>query len=389
MTDPKSALPSPQAERPRNTSGLAIIAIILSLLLSGAIGAYVWHTNQQSSERARSGDLELRNATARLEKLEALIQGTLPKLQLQTESQSRQLSELLEITGYQAEQLTLIKHGSRADWLLSEAEYLLRLANQRLQLERDVRGSELMLSAADKVLAELDDPALLAARIALAEELLALQSIEFADAHGAFVKMDALIAGINQLPEKDTAPETQTQTQTVDQSQIQPSTQGLGELLRSIWQELKQAIRIQRKDEKVSALITPEQQYYLKQNLRLILEQASLAIMKPDDTLYQSSLNRADDWIAEHFDQKSPKVKAYIESLRALKGYTFEQTLPDISRSLRLVKERVEAMYRQHQLNKHHVDNESQSAPPSQDKSQVPTPTSETNGMVTDAEDQG
>ncbi|TBR36406.1 hypothetical protein CBF23_015170, partial [Marinomonas agarivorans] len=58
------------------------------------------------------------------------------------------------------EKLKRLENTTKEDWKLAEAEYLIRLANQRLLMEKDVIGAKNMLLNAVDILEQLDDPLL-------------------------------------------------------------------------------------------------------------------------------------------------------------------------------------------------------------------------------------
>ena len=331
-------------------AGVSVITLVLLFLF--AFITWQWHqqTNAQSSQvTQRLSQLQQQQAIA-LSNTQAIDRLTQANQQLMA-----QLNALSQNMSHHAQQLAQLSGGNRNDWLLSEAEYLLRLANQRLNLEHDVAGSELILKAADGVLKEIDDPALLPARVAVAEELLSLQGLANTDLQGAQARLRALMKMIPSLPERH---QSKAGNSAVDSdSPATGSTPTKASNSQNLWvqilDELKKAVVIQRLDQAVTPLLPPEQKYYLRHNLRLMYEQSALALVERDDESYQDSLNQAEQWLNDYFSTSDPQVKAQLEAVRDLKDIQLALALPDISQSLRLVKARIEAMYRDHQLPKH------------------------------------
>jgi len=341
VTDSTQPL-SPPPAKPQASKSHTVVIALLFLLLCGAAGAAVWFSFQLQqqqlghSEQVHSLQKEQAGQYSRLNE-------GLGKLALENQSLKQQLQLLQTTSQAQTQALAQLSGGNRNDWLLSEAEYLLRLAHQRLQLEQDVKGAELILSTADQVLSEIDDPALLPARIAVAEELLALQSLNAMDIQGVIAKLDALMAGISALPEKGIiqSPNTLSDELATEQN-----------LTQSFVDSLSQAFTIRRLNQPVTALLPPHQMYYLQQNLRLSYEQALLSALSKNDTLFQSSLAKAQHWLTERFEATDPAVVAQLEAIESLKRYHLAIEIPDISGSLNLVKARIEALYRAHRLDK-------------------------------------
>jgi uroporphyrin-3 C-methyltransferase len=257
--------------------------------------------------------------------------------------QALALPELQQQTRLLAHELKQLASGTRSDWLLAETEYLMRLANQRMQLEVDARSAEAMLGAADSVLQEIGDPALFPIREQLAQEILALQAVQPIDREQGFARLHALIGMIAQItPGQFTAtPETISE----------PS-----ESAPSVWQAIKadlfKLFRVRRLDQPVAPLMAPEENYYLQQNLRLMLEQSSQALLAGEQSIYQASLDKAGQWLHQYFDAQDPHVKAMLSGISELKQAHVSVQRVDISNSLRLLRHHIESLYRSHQLSR-------------------------------------
>ena len=361
MTETQKTLTPPPTAARNNTRSilpLVIATLLISILIAGA-GFYVWQSliNQERSLRQY---VDTRNT-----KFESGLSSFEKSNKSQANTTKESLQKLLdnqlklgEQLRFNTQKLALIGGSSRTDWLLSEAEYLLRLGNQRLGIEHDSKGTEHILIAADKVLEEIDDPALLPIRVALAEEIYALQRISGIDTQGIYAKLNALTQNLNTLSQ--VTPKNKKLEQGIVQKQIEASEPITRSVLEQVWSDLKQAVSIQRMDNKVEPLLTPEQEHYLKLNLRLMLEQASLSVLNYDDQSYQSSLDKAQAWLTRYFNLKDKQVTKVNTTISELRTLTLTATLPDISQSLRLLKAHIESMYRNHSLNKLHVDNSKQ-----------------------------
>jgi uroporphyrin-3 C-methyltransferase len=345
-------LPSKKISRIQHPllAGLSFITFVLLLVF--AFITWQWHqqTSAQSSQVSQRLNQLQQHQTVARSNTQAIDQLTQANQKLMA-----QLNTLSQNMSHHAQQLAQLSGGNRNDWLLSEAEYLLRLANQRLNLEHDIAGAELILKAADGVLKEIDDPALLPARVAVAEELLSLQSLANTDLQGAQARLRALMKMIPSLPERHQSKAGKSAIES--DSPVPDSAQTMVSNAQSLWDqildELKKAVVIQRLDQSVTPLLPPEQKYYLRHNLRLMYEQSALALVERDDESYQGSLNQAEAWLNDYFSTSDPQVKAQLDTVLDLKNIQLALALPDISQSLRLVKARIEAMYRDHQLPKH------------------------------------
>lgn len=351
MTDSMSELPPPPNARKSSAPALAvyILAWLLLVVIVTAGAYYFWQQQEELADRldaqsSKLGSLQT-TQTGNLNRLERHVE----RLKSTSETLVQQVQKSLEDQAFHAQKLAQLGGGNRSDWLLAEAEYLLRLANQRLLLEHDIKGSELVLSAADSVLQEIDDPALLPARVALAEEILALQTLPNSDIQGAYARISSLTRAVDTLPEKFAPSEITTPEM---QDTGSSSQQEQGKLWNQLMSELKKSLVIRREGEAVTPLMRPEEYYYLKHNLRLMYEQSVLALLARDEDIFKDSLAKAQDWLKRYFDTQHPSVAAQLETLGALSQISLKVELPDISRSLKLVKARIEALYRNHTLDK-------------------------------------
>lgn len=111
-------------------------------------------------------------------------------------------------------------------------------------------------------------------------------------------------------------------------------------------ERLEKYFVIHRRDEPVEPLMAPDQIYYLQQNLRLMLEQAQLALLDGNQAIFESSLQKAERWIVKYFVAKDPVTKALLSNLSELRGSEIDPELPDISQSLRALKGLMENIYK-------------------------------------------
>lgn len=223
------------------------------------------------------------------------------------------------------------------DWRLAEVEYLLRVANNRLLLERDATTAERLLGAADVILEELDDYALFDVRALLAEERLALREVGAANAQTLFLRIEALQDGLGELParipEYFGAPDA-PRPDAAAPPEEPPSAWGafLGRLSRLYEFRTREGIAPR-------PLLRPDEAVYLEFHLRLAFERAQLGALRNDQFLYRESLAAARGWVDEHLDNESPAVQGLRQEIDALLRFDVEAALPDISRSLARLRE--------------------------------------------------
>ncbi|KGE76744.1 uroporphyrinogen-III C-methyltransferase [Halomonas salina] len=238
------------------------------------------------------------------------------------------------------EELASEQQTDERDWLHAEAAYLLRLANQRLQLERDVEGAMALLRTADARLREADNPALLPVRREIASELAELEAVPRVDRTGLYLALNAQQERIAGLPLAQDIEEIAANS-TIEEA---PSG-GWQQQLSRFGEELKDLVTVRQHGEAMEALITPEQESYLRQSVRLILEQAQLALLKEEQELYDASLDKALTLIDGYYDTDDEGVQAVLNQLEALQGRTIRPELPDISASQQALAEFVDRRF--------------------------------------------
>ncbi|UZE96450.1 uroporphyrinogen-III C-methyltransferase [Alkalimarinus alittae] len=280
----------------------------------------------------------------------------------QSRAVTDQMATLRRQIEHNARQLTQVGGQSRTDWLLAEAEYLLRLANQRLNMERDAAGAEAILNAANTVLAESDDPGLYVIRQQLSKDILSLQRVSKVDREGIYLKLEALIDLINKLDQShyQTLHNNEVDADlasTEEETELATSDGQFTRMLKQALNELKQLVIIRRLDEPVQPLLAPDQIYYLQQNLRLMIEQAELALLDRNQPMFIQSLTKAEEWITTYFSQNKDDTTLLLSTLSSLKEQPIDPELPDVSQSLQLLKKRVALLYRQHQLPSANTEN--------------------------------
>jgi uroporphyrin-3 C-methyltransferase len=222
------------------------------------------------------------------------------------------------------------------EWLWTEAEYLLRLANQKLTLQGDADSALLILTTVDEMLRDSGDATVLGVRDALAGEMLALRNLDYVDVPGLYVRMNNLLPLVDQLSLRNTLVQNYSNQLAAQQGATLSADTGFGvralALLGSIfvWQEW---------DVAPEALLPPQQEATLKQNLRLMLEQAQLALLMAEQEVYRSSLEKGRDWMTRYFAIDAGAGRTLGQELESLSAMPVTVARPDISGSLALLQQ--------------------------------------------------
>ncbi len=227
----------------------------------------------------------------------------------------------------------------RSGWRLAEVEYLLRLANQRILVERDIDGAIGLLGAADKILRDVSGISAHPAREAIASDLAALRSVATVDVDGVFLKLGASINQVDQLKQKRlTFDPPVTSPASIAGTADEVAQSGWWDTIwsftRRVLGKLGQLVDYRRGNERIDPILPPEEEYYLRQNLRLKFEQAQIALLKGNQTAYQFSLDESTKWISRYFDANDGTTLSMLDTLGELRAVEVAQRLPDISNSL-------------------------------------------------------
>lgn len=319
---------------------LSLVVGIAALGLAGFAGFSLWQ-QQQSQDQWQSTltqqQQQIQQLQQQLDQQQQQLKPLAPLVQLPAQTQTlvaEQNKQRQQLVGLAAE-LNKAQGPKPNDWLQAEAEYLLRLANHRLQLEGDLVGAEKLLASADERLQSADNPALFAVREAIATERLALSSIGAVDKSGLYFALSALENQIERLPLPMSPEESSELNQPSSDTSDSPDTP----LWLSVWHELKGLVIIRQREQAISALLPPEQTAYLRHNLRLTLQQTQIALMKEDNRLYQSLLTQAAHWVEAYFDLQQPLTTSTLNELKRLSQLNIQTVRPDISASLQLLRE--------------------------------------------------
>lgn len=347
MTETTKQLPAPvqpaRPERPRLWPVWIVAA--LALILAVALGLWNWQQWQKHQATLQVVQ-DLRQDTNQLESLYG-NRGSEQSERLQ--ALENRVAEQRELIATQQRQIDhtareLLEAGNRTrtDWLLAEAEYLLRIANQRLLIEKDIRGSLSALESADEVLRESDDIGVYPVRQQLAREIQSLRGIQGVDRTGLYLRLEAAIASVNDLTDQalisDQAPGfDMVEDQNAPSDGSNMFTRGWNRFLGT----LKEVVVIRRMDEPVKPLLSPDQSAWARLNLQLMLEEAEMAVLRGNQPLYERALNKAITTINDWYDGTNPAIRGLNETLNELAERNVDPELPDISQSLSLLKERL------------------------------------------------
>jgi len=223
---------------------------------------------------------------------------------------------------------------SRDQMVLAEVEQLLLIAGQQLQLAANVKAALIAMQQADSRLQRLNREALSGLRHAIISDMDKLRALPDLDVAGINSRLDSLIANVNRLPLVQDAQTMREQPV----ANIASADSTWRKLLNEIWQDARELIRIENTHKNELPLLSPTQTFFLKENLKLRLLSARLALLTRDEASYKHDIKAAQDWIKLYFDGKAAETAQAIGMLQKLSASSIKIDLPDVSGSLEAVR---------------------------------------------------
>lgn len=314
---------------------LWFVVIILFLLVLGMAGAGYWYYMQQQSASQETVTAQQNNASQlnAIERERADILASIENVTRTNQALESTVAELKsqnEQLALQAEstlqQLNNMEGRRPADWLIAEADYLVRMAGRKLWLENDVRTAILLLVNADKRLKSLADPSVLPVRATLAEDIQTLQQLNPVSQSSVALALTGMIAQIDKLP-LDTfeKPEDGNAQDTT----LSESADDWQENLAKVWRSLvDDFLTVKSIEGPVEPVLSLEAQFLAKEQLRLQLMHAQTAALQGEEGLYSQSLQYAQTLLTEKFDTEKSQVTGFMDALQNLSATDIARPIP-------------------------------------------------------------
>lgn len=268
----------------------------------------------------------------------------------QMESQSQQLA---------LEQLYQDLSKSRDEWALSEVEQVLSTASQQLQLAGNVQGALIALQNADRSLSRSDKPQFITVRRAIASDMEKLKALPAVDLAGVAVRLDSVIAQVDTLPlvsdEKPLLPAAPVRETRVQQKSAvasgpagaaAPAPLGVGERMvqtwrnwtQEMWDDIRQLIRVRSVNTPDALMLSPDQRYFVRENLKLRLLNARMALLSRDEGTFGDDLTAARQTLEKYFDTRARTTQQAQAALRQVQANNLSIEMPTLADSLNAVR---------------------------------------------------
>ncbi|MEH8159850.1 uroporphyrinogen-III C-methyltransferase [Aeromonas veronii] len=325
MTEQQESQVKPQptaavnSSKSRSGAVLGGVAILLALGLTG--GLYLHGHKNAVAQQAELAQLKQQLASA-LSKIDQTSSKDAEQLAALDQTQQRLQGEM---QGLQNRVLDLNDKRPN-DWMLAESEYLVRMAGRKLWLEHDLVSAITLLGNADERIAALNDPSLMPIRKALAEDIAKLKGMPRIDREGLTLKLAALSDQIELLPLSTVSmPEAKAEP---DQAVSTNPDEWESNLKKNWVKFTENFVTIRRRDGAVEALLSPQQEIFLRENLKTKLLQAQLSVYREQQALYEDSLDKAQRWLTQYFDTDNSATRYMQGEIDKLKGEQIQIDYP-------------------------------------------------------------
>lgn len=269
----------------------------------------------------------------------------------QSEAQSQQVA---------LEQLYKDLSQNRDEWALSEIEQVLATASQQLQLAGNVQGALIALQNADRAVSSSNAPQFLTIRRAIAADIDRLKALPAVDLAGVALRLDNVIAQVDTLPmladEKPLLPVAPVRTTRRLEAAavpaknaapaVPPESLGVGQRLlqtwsmwsQEMWDDVRQLIRVRSVDEPEALMLSPSESFFVRENLKLRLLNARLALLSRNETTFRDDLATAQTMLGKYFDTRARTTQSAQAALRQVQANDLTIELPTLAESLGAVR---------------------------------------------------
>lgn len=347
----------PEAKAPRQRSGnavawLAFLAAIVALAASGYVAWNDWRTSDDTGTDDTLARLDARVAAnaAALETLDEAMQqvsqqptlseqdlnAAIATLRADVDEQIRLLSSLpARISTLESSVASLagVSEGARDAWVIAESEYYMQIANAQLQLANNPHLAALALRLADERIVQLANPALTDVRRAISDELAALEIMERPDIEGATLTLASLARVVESLP---LASEREADEPA---DEIDPELSGASRAWASIKNAMSGLVKVTPPESAKLARLSPDGEVFLRNNIALQLQSARLALLRGEQAIFEQTLDDTSALLNDYFDTESAAVQGALETIGEIRQHVFTTDMPDISESLRLLRQ--------------------------------------------------
>ena len=345
--DREPVAPRTQTVVKKSGTGLSLLAILIALGVGGAGYYFGQQKVDEFQQKLTALEAQINNKTvvsapAQEVKFDTTQLAQLESANKATQNKIAQVEELInakshELVGLQS-QINKVSAQANAqqptDWLFSEADFLLNNALRKLVLDNDVDTAVSLLKLADETLAKVNNSQSAAIRSAINQDLKQLLSVAGVDQNAVMQKLSQLANTVDELPVLDVNfGDDQNATKLSDslsdwaENAEKSATSFLNHFIR-----ISPKHGVDRKE-----LLAPNQDIYLRENIRLRLQLAIMAVPRQQNELYKQSLEAVASWIRSYFDTNVEVTQSFLKSVDELSEVSIYVDVPSQLQSLSML----------------------------------------------------
>jgi uncharacterized protein HemX len=317
---------TPQKTRKPSFAWRSLITWLIVLALAGGL-LFTWLRLDRLENESKQRGIELSARTTALETQGKQIQDAARELTNRATAVEARLTEAANSQA-QLEKLYSNRSSDEVDSLLGDIEQSVSLANQQLLGSGQVSSALLLLQDADRGASKSKNPNIQLIHRLLLKDIEKLKAAPLVDVAQLSLRLDTISQAVEKMP---------LMTDMVaDVPNAGSSNKPEG---RNLWiGELQRLFRVHRVDDPASLLMTPEQGFFVRQNARISLASARLALFSRNEAMFKSDLKKTESALRTYFDARNPKVATQIASLEQLSATRIAVELPTLAETLSAVR---------------------------------------------------
>jgi uroporphyrin-3 C-methyltransferase len=332
-TTPAVETRTPPTKKPVRKSGqtgtaLSALAIVIALAIGAGLWANARHQAQQQAQVSQTLSEQLtalqQQSEREKEQLKQQLATQSSELQTAREQQAALSNQLNQLN----EKVATISGNDARTWLLAQADYLVKLAGRKLWSDQDVTTAAALLKSADASLADMNDPSLVPVRRAITQDISNLAAISQVDYDGIILKLNQLSNGVDNLRLADN--DSDNAPMDADSNELTSSLREWRQNLVKSWHNfMDDFITIRRRDNTAEPLLAPNQDVYLRENIRSRLLIAAQAVPRHQDEIYRQSVDTVSTWVRAWFDTSDANTKSFLAQLDELSQQNVSMEIPE------------------------------------------------------------
>ncbi|EMU1130229.1 TPA: uroporphyrinogen-III C-methyltransferase [Citrobacter koseri] len=321
-------------KKSKNGAALVLSAVAIAIALAAGVGLYGWGKQQAVKQTATSDALvnQLTALQKAQENQKAELEGIIKQQATQLDDANRQQATLAKQLDEVQQKVATISGSDAKTWLLAQSDFLVKLAGRKLWSDQDVTTAAALLKSADASLADMNDPSLIAARRAITDDIASLSAVAQVDYDGIILKVNQLSNQIDNLRLADN--DTDDSPMDSDSSELSSSISEWRVNLQKSWQNFMDSfITIRRRDDTAVPLLAPNQDVYLRENIRSRLLVAAQAVPRHQEETYRQALDNVSTWVRAYYDTDDATTKAFLDDVDKLSQQSITMDVPETLQS--------------------------------------------------------